>query len=654
MLEAALRDLVATQLSVLDAGLTLVEIEKYIPSDIGTRSFIDILARDNRQRWVLIELKRSDAAARQAIHEIYKYTEAVKKHLGARDDELRAIIVSTEWTELLVPFSRLIQDTSISVKGIKIAIDEATGQISKETVEPVHITSGRILSPWHEISLYTSEQRLFEGVNSYDECCRSKGLDDYVMVTMKAPDGFYDASVRATAQALNALHGEDREPSETELTDLSSRMDRLDYMIYFVPHLQSSDEYLEIIRLSGSPSYEEAKDFSSFMEGDELLCSLQSYAFDAPPNVDRDYFEIGYPAKFKNKLLEDEGWTVQAIHRRGAFARNELLTDETILREIEGEAGTSGQALKRSILLDDNAEFTQLVRDASKSLPNNPVWAEMIFSQLNEARKEFPDSSLDLSIFSPTTGMLTVYFAVATDDGAAYLPRYHLAISRGGSLQRIYFGELVPLNDKPVAPHAFVAILSKYYAGEIGNLAISMTWGGYDARDAEILEDLNLIYDSFRLDFKGKEKQFSRMRNGRWRDVDPIVPLNAFHEYILNNKALSRILYRKLSPRISAISDGSSSARQLDQLVDSEMEAKAIFYDSLPESCDVCGVPLKSDRYASDGQLRDSFAWANMCADCTIYYGSGIGWGSGQLYRQANHDRWQLVAGGAPADGEED
>jgi hypothetical protein len=31
MLEAALRDLLATQLSVLDPGLTLVEIEKYIP-----------------------------------------------------------------------------------------------------------------------------------------------------------------------------------------------------------------------------------------------------------------------------------------------------------------------------------------------------------------------------------------------------------------------------------------------------------------------------------------------------------------------------------------------------------------------------------------------------------------------------------------------
>jgi RecB family endonuclease NucS len=88
------------------------------PSDIGTRSFIDILARDDRERWVLIELKRSNAAAREAIHEIFKYTETVKKHLGARDDELRAIIVSTEWKELLIPFSRLVQALPLPLKNM--------------------------------------------------------------------------------------------------------------------------------------------------------------------------------------------------------------------------------------------------------------------------------------------------------------------------------------------------------------------------------------------------------------------------------------------------------------------------------------------------------------------------------------------------------
>ncbi|WIY52053.1 endonuclease NucS [Devosia sp. YIM 151766] len=125
MLESRLRDLLSTQLEIIEDGIELIKIEQYLPSSLGTRSFIDILAKDRRGRWVLIELKRSDAAARQAIHEIHKYVEAVKSHLGARDDEIRAIIVSTEWKELIVPFSRFFHDTPISIIGIKLTVDDA-------------------------------------------------------------------------------------------------------------------------------------------------------------------------------------------------------------------------------------------------------------------------------------------------------------------------------------------------------------------------------------------------------------------------------------------------------------------------------------------------------------------------------------------------
>lgn len=90
LLEDEIRAILAGQLHVLEHGMQLIDIEKYIPSHVGTRSFIDILARDSNNRWVLIELKRSDVAARQAIHEIYKYVEVVKEHLKARDDEIRS------------------------------------------------------------------------------------------------------------------------------------------------------------------------------------------------------------------------------------------------------------------------------------------------------------------------------------------------------------------------------------------------------------------------------------------------------------------------------------------------------------------------------------------------------------------------------------
>lgn len=65
LFEAAIRDLLASQLTTLEEGLVTLKAEQYIPSTIGTRSFIDILAKDARGRWVLIEIKRSDAARLQ-------------------------------------------------------------------------------------------------------------------------------------------------------------------------------------------------------------------------------------------------------------------------------------------------------------------------------------------------------------------------------------------------------------------------------------------------------------------------------------------------------------------------------------------------------------------------------------------------------------
>lgn len=654
MLEAPLRDLISNQLSALEDGLTLLDIERYIPSSMGTRSFIDILAKDARGRWVLIEVKRSDAAAREAIHEIYKYVEAVKGHLGARDDEIRAIIASTDWKELLSPFSRFVHDTSISVTGMMIAVAEEKNTVSAQAVEPLPITSGRVLSPWHEISLYKSPERLAAGVASYDASCQTKGIADYIMVVLKAPDGFYEASVRATALALHQIHGGSGEPSEQEIADTAEKMKQLDHMIYFVPQLLSAEQYSKIIQ-SDPSAYAEVKEFSDDLEGEELLASLQDYALYASPKVERDYFEIGYPAKFRCKILESQGWIIEEIHRRGAFARNKNLTDETILGEIAGEAGTSGQRLKRSILLSSKAEFAQLLKDVSECLPNNPVWRTMIRDQLEEARAEFPNDTVDVSIFAPSTGMLTLFFVATQEDGVLYYPTYSLMVKVGGEIRRMYAGELKPADSSPVKPEAFTHVLKKYYGGDIGALTMTMTWGGYEARDIEILEELGLTYDSFRCDADGDERQVYRFKYGRWRNSAMVVPLGEFKSYLELNERLLQIIIRKLSPRIGpGICDGSSAERQLEYYVDPETVSRGDYYVNPPDRCDICAIPLAGETFMSDSKVQGHGAGANMCADCTIYYSAGIGWGTGQLYRKENNGRWLLVGGSYPPNEDDD
>jgi hypothetical protein len=644
--ENILRDLLAGRLDLIGNDLTLLKIEQYLPSDLGTRGFIDILAKDSRGRWVLIELKRTDAAARQAIHEIYKYVEGVKGHLGARDDEIRTVIISTEWRELLVPFSRFVADTSISVEGIRLLVDDAAVKlVGSEKIQPLAINSGRLLSPWHEINFYTNEQRLNDGLKSYDASCKAKGVTDYILVEMQAPEGLYEASVEAVARQIYAIQGGAGEPSADYLAEIAQKMERYDYLLYFVPQQLSADQYLEIIE-KDADIHAEVNEWKDEMEGDELLGSLQSSAFSAKPKVDRDRYDIGYPSKFRIQLLENEGWQIRQIHRRGAFARNSVLSNETLLGEIGGDAGVTGQRLKRVIALSNKGELSQLERDIDECLSSNPVWQSAIRSQLAEARSDFPEGEIEVSVFAPTTGLMTLFYAIQ-ENGILHIPSYSLTVLEDGEPRRIYIGELGSTDKNPKGAKEFLKVIAEYYEGDIFAVLMTTTWGAYEARDIDILDDLGLVYSSFRCDMGGDDRSFFRMRNGRWRSVDPIRPFAAFEEYVERNQRLFRLIEAKLAPRISrGIWDGTSAEVQLKPLIDEAMISLGKYYDSPPAECDVCTIPLSDERYISDASLRGHGGWATMCADCTFYHGAGIGWGTGQLYRKESDGRWLMIAGG--------
>ena len=63
-----------------------------------------------------------------------------------------------------------------------------------------------------------------------------------------------------------------------------------------------------------------------------------------------------------------------------------------------------------------------------------------------------------------------------------YMPTYQISVVRN-ELKRLYFGAL-QMEGKPLR---FRQILDKYYNGEVFPLLFTMTWGGYELRDVEIL-----------------------------------------------------------------------------------------------------------------------------------------------------------------------
>src|SRR5258708_15501695 len=100
--EADVRDSLAAGLAEIEAGLTLVDTEVPLPNAIGARGRIDILANDRFGNFVVIEVKRADQTARQALHEVLKYAELLTREHGIASHRIRLVIASTTWHELTV------------------------------------------------------------------------------------------------------------------------------------------------------------------------------------------------------------------------------------------------------------------------------------------------------------------------------------------------------------------------------------------------------------------------------------------------------------------------------------------------------------------------------------------------------------------------
>ena len=96
-----------------------------LPDHIGSKGFIDILAKDVFNNFVIIEVKRANNSARDTITEILKYHALIKQKYKAKDGEIRIIIISTHWSEIIRAFSELVNNTTYAIKGYKIEIDPA-------------------------------------------------------------------------------------------------------------------------------------------------------------------------------------------------------------------------------------------------------------------------------------------------------------------------------------------------------------------------------------------------------------------------------------------------------------------------------------------------------------------------------------------------
>jgi hypothetical protein len=151
--EAALRDYLADNLEVIERGLEKLDKEAKLPSRQGAAGRLDILARDRFGNIVVIEVKRTDQAARQTLNEISKYIRLLTDVEGVSSDEIRCIIVSVDWHGLLEPFSFFVSEVNYTVEGyVPVSFDGGTLFIEK--IFPLPMPTGPFFSPVSKIYSY--------------------------------------------------------------------------------------------------------------------------------------------------------------------------------------------------------------------------------------------------------------------------------------------------------------------------------------------------------------------------------------------------------------------------------------------------------------------------------------------------------------------
>ncbi len=642
MKESALRDLIAKQINKLKSGLTLLQQEQYIPSEHGTKSFIDLYAKDEKGRHVLIEVKRSATASRQAIHEVNKYVERVKQYFGAKDSEIHVMIVSTEWAELLLPFSRFYADVGFSIEGIQIDVSEDNIDFQVQPILPLPIVEGRFIAPWHNVYWYADNNAFQQGIAAIEHAYQQKGIDDYLIVKFYLPDHSTLDERRAAlqAQVASLLNVAKSELSDS-LLDVSIPVH--EYIAYTSVQMLSKDKCLQIISCD-KDKMEEVQELLPSMEEDEALCYLHESVESVEPSPQSDYYEIGYPAKF-SKFREFQNCTSLGIIRHGIFLRNTVLTDDVIYSELEGKDGLTGQKFKKTVDMQNLAHVKGLKEDIAAALEVNPVWRNHILQIIEEIKSEFPDSKIDIYVFNPSTGVFTIYYALTKENGYLYLPNYYILVKNPNET-RLYFGAL----EANGSSTSFPQLLQKYYGGNLTALLMAVTWGGKDERDSDIVEDLGAQYRSYRSDLSdGKITEFFTLRDGKWYPCEVSSPDGLFNAYVEKNQTLVNQIFFKMYPRDKgAFFDYSNADISLEKYVDRATAKKRnIYYSGAPDVCDICGFPLSHERFMVDGAVQGNIPWANMCAECFCAYGVKIGWGHGQLYeREAG--KWLLVGGFCP------
>lgn len=509
MSEDELRDKLSQNLELIDSDLTLIKNEFYLPNSEGTRGFVDILAKTNKQ-YVIIELKKSNQTSREAIHELFKYHESLKKLKGLKDSEIKCVIVSTEWHELLMPFSSFCKAAPFEVIGFLLQLDDKNNPKACTNIRPLEITSDRLIGSVHDLRLYYNDQSLNKGIIDHASSFAKKRIVDYVMVVLEVDEEF-------------------------------SKMCAFKWIIYSAIRRLSIEQYRDILS-ADKAQLKETDSVATDFDGNELYEHYENSVLgNLQPWPAADYIEISYPAKFAHKLLVDEKWKIKKIIRHGVFLENDLLTESEIVNEISGSEATSPGKLSKTCTLSNKAEIASLMSALDRCFAKGSVeWLQQIKLIISEisSKSSGKNTELTLDVINVNNILISIYHQLVTSKKtkAFYMPHYSILVKNKDDNSVLHYYGYVGWNNKVIP---FIQIFHKYFDSDAFRLVMPMMWGGLESNDASIMHDLGFTYESIRViaDENYMPISIEKLVNYNFKKISTNFRINTdFNNFVTGNR----------------------------------------------------------------------------------------------------------------------
>lgn len=335
--EKQIRDNIAKSLGKLEDGLTLVDTEVHLPNAEGAKGFIDILAKDIHGLFVVIEIKKSDNTARQAIHELIKYVALLRMNHGLGHHQIRCAVLSTDWKELLVPFSQFARTVEYPVEGWRMNLDAAGNPTQFTAVTPLEEAETRTICPIHMAYLWHDEGLRDASVVALDAACSSLDVSNYFLLAMDHIDPCSIMFPFAQFLVMDAL---------TTL-EQARLMERL------IARGRSGDELRE------------EEESNPWIFEETVLSEICN-----PAAIGADEVVSEGPDRFSAEL---DSWIPKGVKRRGRFASPLFMGDGDFIAAMKGWGGSHPTIYSGVSTPKYGASWQSMKKNARYSLLGIPI-----------------------------------------------------------------------------------------------------------------------------------------------------------------------------------------------------------------------------------------------------------------------------------------